>query len=167
MSSIKMGFLALAAMASACAYNPPPVAVDARSSDLERLAGHWTGEYRGGASGRSGSIEFTLVAGEDHAHGAVVMVPRGARRPYETWRETTPAQGLSLPEVLTIRFVAVEAGEITGELDPYRDPGCDCRAVTRFRGRARGDVIEGTFVTYMARATEPSHGSWKVRRRRT
>ena len=166
MSSIKTGFLALAAMAAACAYNPPPIPVVARPSDVERLAGRWTGDYRGGASGRSGSIEFILFAGEDHAHGDVVMVPRGAHRPYQSWRETSPARELPGPEVLTIRFVAVESGEITGELDPYRDPDCDCRAVTRFRGQARGDVIEGTFVTYTARAAGPSHGSWKVRRQR-
>jgi hypothetical protein len=165
MSSIKTGVLGLAVMA-ACAYNPPPIPVDARPSELQELAGRWTGHYHGGASGRSGSIEFILVAGEDHAHGDVVMVPRGAHRPYHSWRETSPMGELPTPEVLTIRLVAVESGEITGELDPYRDPDCDCRAVTSFRGRARGDVIEGTFVTYSAQAAGPSYGTWKVRRQR-
>jgi hypothetical protein len=44
-------------------------------------------------------------------------------------------QPLDAVQELTIRFVAVEGGEVTGELDPYRDPDCDCRAYTRFRGR--------------------------------
>jgi hypothetical protein len=167
MTSMKTAVLGAALAAAACAYNPPPVPLDARTSDGETLAGRWTGDYGGGPHGRSGSIEFTLVAGEDHAHGAVVMVPRGARVPYRSWHEPGAFRGMPLPEVLTIRFVAVEeTGEVTGELDPYRDPDCDCRAVTRFRGRVSGDVIEGTFVTYTDGAVGPARGTWAVRRRR-
>jgi hypothetical protein len=67
---------------------------------------------------------------------------------------------------LTIRFLAVEGGEITGELDPYRDPACECRACTRFRGRLHGDVVEGTFVTRTADDAGPVQGTWKVTRQR-
>lgn len=67
-------------------------------------------------------------------------------------------------EILTIRFVAAEGGGITGMLDPYLDPDCHCRAFTRFRGRQRGDVIEGTYTTRTARSEDPDRGAWKVRR---
>jgi hypothetical protein len=65
--------------------------------------------------------------------------------------------------VLTIRFVAVEGGYVTGELAAYREPRCECPAATAFRGRARGDVIEGSFTTLTA-VGGPSHGHWTVRR---
>ena len=158
--------LAATLVTAACAYNPPPVPIEARPADLAALAGRWSGSYRGDSSGRGGSIEFTLVAGEDHAHGDVVMVAQGSRRAYEPWRETAPAREASTTEVLTVRFVAVDNGEIRGELDPYRDPACECRAVTSFRGRIDGDVIAGSFVTYAAQAAGPAHGTWKVRRER-
>ena len=166
MSCMRPNVLALAALAAGCAYNPPPVPLDARPSEVETLAGRWSGTYHGEGSGRSGSIEFILVAGEDHAHGDVMMVAHGSHHVYESWRETSPAREATAAEVLTIRFVALERGEVTGELDPYRDPACDCRAVTRFRGRAEGDLIAGSFVTYSAGAAGPSHGTWKVRRKR-
>ena len=154
---------ALAAVAAtACAYHPPPVPLQGRAADVERLAGRWRGSYDGGRGGRSGSIEFVLMAGEDHAHGDVVMVARGTRHVYRPWHDTI-AGPTSEVDVLTIRFVAVEDGYISGELDAYRDPACDCRAATTFRGQLRGNVIEGTFVTQAA-VGGPAHGRWRVQR---
>jgi hypothetical protein len=160
-----MGVAALALATAACAFNPPPVPLDGRAAGLERLVGRWTGDYQGYGSGRAGRIEFTLAAGEGHAHGDVLMIPRTRRRPYRPWRETFAAPALALSEDLTIRFVAIENGEVTGELDPYRDPDCGCRAHTRFRGRLWGSVIEGTFVTTRQGHSEAQGGRWKVRRR--
>jgi hypothetical protein len=163
MRPTKIAVLA-AALAAACAYNPPPVALHGQASDLERLAGRWRGSYEGGRGSRSGSIELVLLAGEDHAHGDVVMVARGSRHGYRRWRD---AIAMPAPEVdvLTIRFVAVEDGYVSGALDAYRDPTCDCRAQTTFRGRLSGNVIEGTFITHTA-VGGPAHGRWKVRRQR-
>ena len=158
------GLLAVALLAAACAYNPPVVPLDARRGDVARLAGRWIGSYEGETSGRSGSIEFTLVEGEDHAHGDVFMIPRHSHEPYRSWRDMEPLRESEMSQVLTIRFVALENGEITGELDPYRDPDLDCRAFTRFRGRVRGDRIAGTFETSTARTAGLSRGTWKVRR---
>ena len=77
-----------------------------------------------------------------------------------------PSAGPSEPlRELTIRFVAIDEGEVTGDLDAYRDPDCDCRAYTRFRGRLDGSVIEGTFVTHTARGDGPVHGTWRVTRK--
>jgi hypothetical protein len=166
MNPIRTSALAVALTAAACTYDPPVVPLDARPADVERLAGRWTGGYDGETSGRSGSIEFILVAGQDHAHGDVVMIPLGAHHAYQSWREMGPVREADMSQELTIRFVAVDNGEITGELAPYRDPDCDCRALTRFRGRLRGDLIEGSFVTYTARAARPAHGTWKVGRKR-
>jgi hypothetical protein len=155
----------VAALAAACAFNPPPVPVEGGPADIEALVGDWRGEYYGETTGRSGSIEFELMAGEDHAHGSVLMTPRGGRGPYAVWRD--PFDDPDRPgasEVLTIKFVSAERGEVTGVLDPYLDPDCQCQALTRFRGRQRGDVIEGTYTTRTARSAEPDRGVWKVRR---
>jgi hypothetical protein len=163
----RSSIMALAMLAAGCAFNPPPVPVDARPADLERLTGRWAGRYERVNSGRAGSIEFNLVYGEDHAHGDVVMIPGGSPHAYRSWREDGVARGpVDAVQELTIRFVAVDDGEITGELDAYRDPDCDCRAYTRFRGRLRGDVVEGTFVTHTTRAAGPVQGTWKVTRKR-
>jgi hypothetical protein len=167
MPTIRSSVLGVALVAGACAFNPPPVPIDAPAGDLERLAGQWTGTYERANADRAGSIEFNLVAGEDHAHGDVVMIPAGSRRPYQSFREGRIAgDRFDAVHELTIRFVAVDAGEITGELDPYRDPDCDCRAYTRFRGRLHDDVVEGTFVTRTARDAGPVPGHWKVTRKR-
>lgn len=168
MRSIRPIALAAALAGSGgCAFNPPPIPLDARTADLERLAGKWSGRYERPNSGRSGTIEFDLVYGEDHAHGDVVMVPGGSRRPYRSWREGGLTEGGAADvRQLTIRFVAVEGGEVSGDLDVYRDPDCDCRAYTRFVGRLRGDVVEGTFVTRTSEAAGPLHGTWRVTRKR-
>jgi hypothetical protein len=158
--------LGLAAGLAACAYNPPPIPLEGRAADLEALAGEWGGEYEG-ENGRSGTIAFELVAGEDHAHGDVLMVPRGASEPVVAWNDPGhEARGAGLPEVLSIRFVAAESGEVSGALDPYFDPDCRCKALTRFRGWQRGDVIEGTYTLYNEGSPVPVHGTWKVRRKR-
>ena len=167
MASIWSRVPAVALLAAGCAFNPPAVPIDAPPADLERLAGRWAGSYERVNSGRAGSIEFDLVYGEDHAHGDVVMIPAGSPRSYQSWREGGLVAGPSEPvRELTIRFVAVADGEITGDLDAYRDPDCDCRAYTRFRGRLRGDVVEGTFVTHTSQAVGPVQGTWRATRKR-
>jgi len=165
MNTTRATTVGLAVLAAACAYNPPPVPVEGRPADIETLVGDWRGEYYGETTGRSGSIAFKLVAGEDHAHGDVLMTPRGGRGPYVTWRDPFDDPGRpGEAEILTIKFVAAEGGEVTGVLDPYLDPECHCQAFTRFRGRQRGNVIEGTYTTRTARREEPDRGTWKVRR---
>jgi hypothetical protein len=162
--------LALAAtlLLGACAYNPPSVLLHATPADLEALTGKWVGEYHGDAGGRSGSIVFTLVGGEDHAHGDVFMVARGANRPFVSYQAgRAAAEPIDSTQLLTIRFVAVEAGRISGAMDPYLDPDCDCEAQTVFVGRLGGDVIKGTYTTLTAGSVLPVRGAWSVARRRS
>lgn len=161
-----VSLLGALALGSACASAPAAVRLEATPADLQALVGEWEGEYNSSATGRSGSIVFKLVAGEDHAHGDVVMIPTGSRRPYEPIR---PAPGgmpaRDLPEVLAIRFVRAAEGAVSGSLEPYHDPDCDCEASTTFTGQVRGDVIEGTFHT-ISRGVRGTTGSWKVARKR-
>jgi hypothetical protein len=143
-----------------------PIALEGPPADLERLVGEWEGRYMGARHSRSGSIAFTLVAGENHAHGDVLMIPEGAERGYSRY----PGRGLepstSSSQTLTIRFVRASGGSVTGSLDPYWDPDGRCTAYATFRGSVRGDLMEGTFTSTCDNGLVPAMGRWKVVRRR-
>ena len=116
----------------------------------------------------SGSISFTLTATGDSAFGDVVMIPRGLGRPLQAWNnaaapaEATPPR----PAVLTINFVRVAEGRVTGTLAPYADPETGVQLFTAFDGLLRGDVIEGTYTTRAGRGVDSQTGEWKVTRRK-
>jgi hypothetical protein len=162
--------LALVLVLAACATPPPPsVAVSGSAADLAALAGTWAGEYHGDASGRNGSIRFTLRAESDSAVGEVVMVPAGSTTPMAHAAPPGEAAAggtvLGAPAaVLTIRFVRAEGGAISGSLDPYRAPDCACVLTTSFSGTLRGDVIEGTFAATGHPSGERQTGRWRVTR---
>lgn len=160
---------ALAAAAAACASTREPrVPVSISPADLSRLGGEWTGEYASAATGRSGSIVFHLTADVDSAHGDVIMVPRSTgvplRRAVYTGGDVQPQQPQQATE-LTIRFARFEGDRVTGMMDPYTDPGCNCPVVTRFEGTVRGNRIEGTFTTSGSPAGQAATGTWSVERR--
>jgi len=66
--------------------------------------------------------------------------------------------------VLTINFVRVAQGRVTGRLAPYADPETGGQLFTAFEGQLRGDVIEGTYTTRAARSRDNRTGQWKVTR---
>jgi len=136
------------------------------SSDLSALAGDWVGDYSSVESGRSGSITFTLRAATDSAFGDVVMVPAGLGRPLLPWRGENMAGGAQIPTstVLTIRFVRVEAGHVSGTLDPYADPQTGARLLTTFSGELKGNTIAGTYSTRLP-SGDTQTGRWTVQRR--
>jgi hypothetical protein len=45
----------------------PPIPIQASPSSLQALVGEWDGSYTSRDTGRSGSLWFKLIAGEDHA----------------------------------------------------------------------------------------------------
>lgn len=146
----------------------PPIPLQGSPPALIALAGEWDGTYTSRDTGRSGSIWFKLIAGEDHAHGDVLMTPRGRTEPYHRYppsgwpRAERPAD---LTQVLTIQFVHASDGTVGGLLEPYWDPDCQCEAITTFRGRLRGDRLEGTFSTRLG-LTDQATGRWVAHRRR-
>ena len=162
------GLVAAALMLSAC-LSAPPVPVRGHPSALAALAGEWDGTYSSRETGRSGSIWFALVAGEDHAHGDVLMTAAGASVAYrrlppgpDPYRETERTR----PDTfLTIRFVRAADGWIDGVLDPYWDPDCGCQVTTAFRGEIGDGRVAGTFVSRFGESI--ATGRWGVSRRRT
>ena len=150
----------------ACAGSAPPVTVVGTESDLATLDGSWSGEYWGGGAGRSGSIVFEVRADSHSATGDVAMTPRGSNRPLHRAHDASVSEA-SIPatQLLTIRFVRVDAGQVSGELDPYHSPDCDCTLRTRFLGTMRADTISGTYETGGDRGAQRVSGEWRVVRR--
>jgi hypothetical protein len=156
---------AVTLMASGCASRQPEIELTASDFDLNPLVGEWRGNYSSSETGRSGTIAFTLRAGESAASGNVVMIPR-----------TEPSLATEAPadspttsrrrEVLTIHFVRKEGSNVVGTLDPYLDPECACQVSTTFQGEFRGSgSIEGTYTTVPSRpGGGVSTGRWRVTR---
>jgi hypothetical protein len=157
--------LPVSLLLSACAASQSSVPMAGPRGEVHALAGDWSGEYSSAASGRSGSITFTLRAADDSAFGDVVMIPTGAGRPIAPWREAAnaPARAGAVAEVLTIRFVRVEAGRVSGTLAPYADPQSGAQLFTTFSGELKGNAIEGTYTTRLP-SGDTQTGRWKVTR---
>src|SRR2546422_859006 len=143
-----------------------PVPLVGGSADIGALTGEWAGDYSSAESGRSGSITFTLRAAGDTAFGDVVMVPRGWGRALVPWNQPSVAGSgqAQASTVLTIRFVRVERGHVSGTLDPYADPQTGERLLTAFTGDLNGNTITGTYTTRLP-SGETQSGRWSVQRR--
>lgn len=150
---------------SACAASRAPVPLVGQSADVSALTGEWAGDYSSAESGRSGSITFTLRAAGDSAFGDVIMIPSAWGRPLMPYRQQTAAGGQA-PEttVLTIRFVRVQQGHVSGTLDPYAEPQTGNRLLTTFTGELNGNTIAGTYTTRLP-SGETQTGRWSVQRR--
>jgi len=114
------------------------------------------------------AFSFTLTATRDSAFGDVVMIPRGLGRPLQVWNNAAAPSGAAAPRpaVLTINFVRVAEGRVTGTLAPYADPETGVQLFTAFDGLLRGDVIEGSYTTRAGRGVDSQTGEWKVTRRK-
>jgi len=156
----------LALLAAGCATTTPAVPVQGTATDLSRLTGEWSGEYVGDSGGRRGVITFKLAAGADTAQGDVIMFPQ---QRYTTRLVEDPHKtgSMPMPQGLSIRFVRTTGGMVSGQLDPYTDPECQCTVTTTFEGRLKGDVIEGHYNSLRDGRTDPLRGEWKVKRRRS
>ena len=132
---------------------------------VSRLVGEWQGDYSSVESGRRGLITFRLRAGADTAEGDVIMQTRTESEPSAP-NVTAARDGVrTTHQALSIRFVFVSETEVSGVLDPYRDPDCGCTLTTTFRGTIKGDVIEGTFHSEGSGMGHiPQDGRWRVKR---
>ena len=158
--------LAAAALGAACTPVIMKTPVTGPPPSVSRLVGDWQGEYSSVESGRRGLIAFHLRAGVDTAEGDVIMQsrpdadPSTANVPPSSWDALQTTN-----QAISIRFVFVSENEVSGALNPYRDPTCGCTLTTTFRGTITGDVIEGTFHTEGSGISHmPADGRWRVKR---
>ena len=160
--------LSLAFLFISCASSEPaPVTVIGTPEDLVTLTGEWAGTYESGATGRSGNITFHLTENPEGAHGDVLMVPKHeVVHDGERHHQGMISSSGAVASVLSIEFVRVSAGEISGKIAPYDDPEVEGATLeTHFTGRLDGDWIEGTFVTYSDRGVSPRRGTWRAHRK--
>ena len=165
--SIAAAALCLIVSVVACAGNPPPVPVFASRADWEILGGHWSGGYKANPSGRHGLIDFTLSASEEQASGDVLMISDDTRIPYRPYPPGDPRLGpVDAPytQLLTIRFVRADRGQISGTIASYWDPDRQCQATATFLGTAQARVIEGTFTSTCEDGIRELRGDWRVTR---
>lgn len=155
-----------AAFLVACGGYQAPVPVVGQEADVSQLAGEWFGEYSSGESGRSGSISFKLIAGSDTATGDVIMSPRYNARPQAGQAQPTGPAMPGTIQALTINFVRVTGGQVSGPIAPYTDPTCDCRLHTTFVGRLRGDTLSGTYSSFQEQPRDVQEGQWQVVRQK-
>jgi hypothetical protein len=151
----------IAFSATGCASGSPPgTEMSSSDFDLNPLVGEWHGEYANPEAGRSGTIAFTLRAGESSASGRVVMIPGKA--------DSLASAAAMARSVINIKFMRKEGNKVTGTLDPYRDPQCDCTVTTNFEGTfTDARTIEGSFTTVPSKTgANVTGGKWKVTRQR-
>jgi hypothetical protein len=153
----------LAACWLACASTPPPpVAVMADRAELGALAGEWAGSYWSAATGRRGVIRFQLQADTGAAWGDVWMSP--ADVPRTSTGDGAHSGGAAQP--LQIRFVRVDDdATVSGTIEPYADPECNCMLSTTFVGKIDGDRIEGTYTSRGGTASAVTTGRWEAERK--
>jgi hypothetical protein len=144
----------------ACALPKRPIKISADDFDISPLIGQWSGEYANPETGRSGTVAFTLRAGQSAAFGEVMMVPNSAAS------AASSGSSAQTRTPLRINFIRKEGGGVVGTLDPYVDPECNCRVKTTFQGKfSDSATIEGTFATEgVAGGRAPTGGNWRVKR---
>jgi hypothetical protein len=158
---VVLALAGIAVSATGCASGPPPgTEMSSSDFDLNPLVGEWHGDYTNPEAGRSGTIAFTLRAGESSASGKVVMIPGKA--------DSLASAAAMARSVINIKFMRKEGNKVTGTLDPYRDPQCDCTVTTNFEGTfTDARTIEGSFTTVPSRTgANVTGGKWKVTRQR-
>jgi hypothetical protein len=135
---------------TACATTSTGSAVTVQGSDVDvtLLAGRWEGTYEGIESGRKGKIEFELSSGSRVAEGTVVM---------------NAFEGPMNAKPLPIKLMEAQGNQVSGKLEPYTDPQCNCTVETEFVGTRKGRHIDGTFTTKVMDKTQ--HGKWTVDRK--
>lgn len=149
-----------------CASHAPQTEVTASDFDLNPLVGEWRGTSSNPQTGRTGTIAFTLRAGESAASGNVVLIPRPDSLLTPAEREMVANVGTPRRSVLKITFIRKQGGNLSGTLDPYRDPECACTVITTFQGSFKdAGTIEGTFSTVPSQpGGTVTGGTWKMTR---
>lgn len=154
----------VALTSSGCASSWPSIRLEGDPADLALLVGRWSGSYTSDRPFEpGGSIVFILKEGENTAQGEVLMTRRGAIRPFAPYGPGTP--GLAVhrqTQGLPIAFVRTDDGYVSGELESYWDFDRHCDAATTFRGRVRGNVVDGTYKTSYRGYYRADTGRWRV-----
>ena len=146
-----------------CQSHQTPVRLQGDPLAIALLAGRWTGEYRGGAAGRAGSLAFTLRSGSDSLYGDVTMIDAKGQQLRHADPMNLHQMHVMSTQALRIEFAVAEADSVRGSLERYIAPDCDCAVTSTFFGRVQGNRITGRFETRNA-GRVLAEGSWEMKR---
>jgi hypothetical protein len=148
-----------------------PVPVLGSEAERRLLSGEWNGRYWSEATGRHGTIKFSLGERADTGFGEVEMTFSPALRLAQDADSVNASKRSSdrpAPKPCTtvdISVVKIEADQVRGTMAPYWDPDCNCRARTVFDGKVSGNKITGTFTTRRESSDRRLlTGEWRVER---
>jgi hypothetical protein len=165
-TTLLIRFALVATVAAGCHYQAAPVPISGAHASIASLAGRWVGEYRGLESGRSGNIVFAIRVSGDSAFGDVLMFQPGLQLLYSPADSPIDhARHAPSTDLRAIQFVSVVNDLVSGALEPYVAPDCECTVRTTFIGRVRADTVAGTFET-RAPGLPLQVGRWQVMRSR-
>jgi hypothetical protein len=140
--------------------------VTSAAGDARLLAGKWQGDFWSSQTGRHGKISFQMAAGSDSATGQVLMYFRSPAQAIWTGDATSLATRRPAElQWLSIRFVDVEGGALSGEIAPYTDPICSCLVRTTFIGRLDRNRLDGTYTSRGIAREYESSGRWSAERK--
>src|SRR2546430_3957423 len=119
-----MGFRTCALRSARSRGAQRAVPVGGTAGEVAALAGQWEGSYSSASTGRSGSISFTLSAGNDSAFGDVIMIPRGWGRPLQAWNGQASAvpDPPARPAGLAVNILRAGGGPPAPPLAPPAHP---------------------------------------------
>lgn len=153
LARLSTGTFAALIIGTSCLTAPAgPVPVKGARDEVRALSGQWSGHYWSKATGRRGTIRFSLAEPADTGYGEVEITfspslslagaaaKADALKPFSA-DEPAPTSCT----VIDITLVRVESRHIRGTMAPYWDPDCNCRARTVFEGELSGDRVTGTF----------------------
>ncbi len=141
--------VAIALLAAACGSSLNSVPVRGSDGEVVALAGEWKGQFDGIANGRRGTIAFALETGRHTADGKVMMYDEGSKAD---------------PTHLRIEYLEVANHQVTGRIQDYQDPTCNCVVETHFEGAITGDIIIGTYRVKAQGTDQERLGQWSVER---
>lgn len=137
--------------------------VSGTTFDIAQLTGTWEGNFISTVTQRSGTITLELNQEGNKEVGSILLqyqkqhpkvhAPKGHNvKKTGTYTKTKP---------LSVEFIAIEGGKISGTVTPYADPILFRKTVfTTYEGSLIGNRIEGTYTTRVGQKGNSFTGSW-------
>lgn len=158
---------AIAVLMFGCATAPAPVPevkkVTGRVIDIAELSGSWLGQYNSTVTKRSGVISLDLNESSGKAIGQVILTSKTPIKVSSSPKSiTSPGTVKRTQEKsLSIEFIAVQDGKVSGDVTPYTDPAFgEATVFTTFEGTLTGNRLEGTYTSRIGQDGHSYNGSW-------
>ena len=154
----------IASIMFGCALTSTPdiKEVSGTTFDIAQLTGTWEGNFDSTVTQRSGTITLELNQEGQREVGSILLqyqkkhpkvhAPKGHNiKKTGTYTKTKP---------LSVEFIAIEDGKISGTVTPYLDPIFSRKIFSTYEGKLIGNRIEGTYTSRIGQNGNSFTGSW-------